>query len=362
MIEFQCENIAVTGLACCVPENTVRLDEIRDPEISEEFRSNLKEKTGVLVRHISPKEQTASDLAFVAANRLLEEKKIDRNSIGALVFVTQSPDYRIPSTAYVLQARLGLPQDCVCYDINLGCSGFVYGLNVVASMMSSSNIQNALLLTGDTVSKFIHPKDFSISLLFGDSASAALLQKGKGSLLTRSVLASKGDKFRSVMIAAGAYRNIGAPAEARRHKDGNIRSDYDLFMDGVDVFSFGISDVSRLVKEFMRSAGKTPEDYDGFILHQATLILMKQIARKAKFPMEKVPVSIDRYGNAGGTSIPLTMADAFGDIADQELSLLLCGFGVGLSMGVVDLKINASNIFPVICSNECYAGRDLTND
>lgn len=360
MIEFQYENIAVTGLMCCVPENTVRLDEIRDPEISEEFRSNLKEKTGVLVRHISPKEQTASDLAFVAAERLLNEKKINRASIGALVFVTESPDYRIPSIAYVLQTRLGLPRDCVCYDINLGCSGFVYGLNVVASMMNSSNIQNALLLTGDTISKFVNPKDFSVSLLVADSASAVLLQKGEGRF--RSALASKGDKFRSVMIPAGAYRNIGAPAEAKRHKDGNIRSDYDLFMDGVDVFSFGISDVSRLVREFMQSAGKTPEDYDGFILHQATLLLMKQMARKAKFPMEKVPVSIDRYGNTGGTSIPLTMADAFGDTADQELSLLLCGFGVGLSMGIVDLKISTTDIFPVICSNEYYTERADKND
>ena len=184
--------------------------------------------------------QTASDLAYVAATNLFKHKNIDPKSIGALVFISQGPDYRLPATACVLQYRLGLPQECICFDVNLGCSGYVFGLNIIASLMNDSNIDRALLLVGDTSTKGISPEDKSSSMLFGDSGSATLLEKTNNQEdVIKFHLKTDGSRFKAIIKPAGAYRNLNASKERVLWKvDGNVRSDYDTYMNGTEVFIF----------------------------------------------------------------------------------------------------------------------------
>ena len=357
MIKSTFNDIAITGLACCVPgtEDTLdRYNNIFGPENVEKFMQT----TGVIKRRLAGPKQTAADLAFTAAESLLNTHSggIDPNTIGALLFVTQTPDYRLPSTAYVLQARLGLPQDCICYDLNLGCSGFAYGVDSLAALLYSHNIDRGLLLFGDTVNKFIAPTDRSACMLFGDAGGAALIEKQVGAPPIHTTFRADGNSYRAVVIQSGAYRNIGAPHNADTWFDGCVRSDYDLFMNGTEVFSHMIAEAPKLLKEYLSEYALNLDVYDSLVLHQANVFILKQIAKRIKCPMEKIPISMDRYGNTSVASIPLTIVNTYANTKHTKpLRLLLCGLGGGLSLGVVDCTLNPDDILPVLVSDDYYS-------
>ena len=249
----------------------------------------------------------------------------------------------------------------MAFDVNLGCSGWVYGLNIVGSLMMSSNISKALLLFGDTCIKTASPEDRSLIMLFGEGGSATLLEKDgvsciKGELLT------DGEGFKAIVMPSGAYRNRNGNRERIKQPDGTIRSDYDGYMNGTDVFSFTISQVPRLIKKFISENELNIEELDALVLHQANIFIMQQISKKTKIPMDKVPVSLDRYGNTSGTSIPLTICDAFGKEENKDLHLLMCGYGIGLSWGVVEATVNSNDILPVIETDDYYTEGGLKLD
>lgn len=360
MAEYKLDGIGIKGISCTVPSNVV--DSTRFYEkFGKEAVDNFIEMTGVKSSHRSAEEQTASDLCFVAAKNLIEKKGIDPEEIGALVFISQTPDYVLPATACVLHKRLNLGKQCMAFDVNLGCSGWVYGLNIVGSLMMSSNISKALLLFGDTCIKTASPEDRSLIMLFGEGGSATLLEKDgvsciKGELLT------DGDGFKAIVMPSGAYRNRNGNRERIKQPDGTIRSDYDGYMNGTDVFSFTISQVPRLIKKFISENEINSEDLDALVLHQANIFIMQQISKKTKIPMDKVPVSLDRYGNTSGTSIPLTICDAFGKEENKDLHLLMCGYGIGLSWGVVEATVNSNDILPVIETDDYYTEGGLKLD
>ena len=357
------QNIVVKGIATAVP------DKIRDTaDWFETFGRENVEKfvkmTGVQSIFKSGEKQTASDLAFVAARKLLEKKNVSPQDVGALVFVTQGPDYRLPATACVLQHRLGLSEDCICFDVILGCSGYVNGLTILASLMVSSDTDKGLLLVGDTSTKGISGDDKSSAMLFGDSGAATLLCKEVHSDSTIQYhLRTDGNRFKAIIKPAGAYRNRNAsPERVLWNVDGNIRSDYETYMNGADVFSFSISDVPKLIREFFKDTETSVDDYDCFALHQANLYILRQIAKKMKIPQEKMLVSMDRFGNTSVTSIPLTLAKFYGDDDDSHINALMCGFGVGLSWGVVTAKIEKKDILPMIYTNEFFQDGGVEND
>lgn len=363
MIKLEFNNIALTGLSSCVPENVESLEKYHNVFGKESVDKFIK-TTGVLKRHMTINGQTSSDLAYVAAEKLLNFKKIDRKAIGALVFITQTPDYRLPATAYVLQSRLGLSQNCICFDVNHGCCGYVYGLGILSSIIANSNIDFGLLLTGDVVSKYIAPEDKSVCMLMADAGTATLLEKKDLSNKLTAVYKSDGESFRSVIIPAGASRNLDATKERSIwERDGNVRSDYDLFMDGMEIFTYGITNVPKIVKEYFKNDNKSVDDYDSLVMHQANLYLMEQIAKRIGFPAEKIPISIDRYGNTSVNSIPLSIVDTYADKEQGKLlSLLLCGFGGGMSLGVVDIKINTDDILSMIFSDDMYREGAISHD
>lgn len=346
-------NIKISGLSVAVPSNKVQVESYYK-NFGEETVNKFIEMTGVHSVSRAIPEQTASDLGFESAKNVLRRSNVISADIGILVFVTQKPDYRVPSTAFVLHKRLDLSQNCTCFDINLACSGFVYGLQTVISLLNCSKSRYALLVVGDTSSKTISPDDRTMAMLFGESGSTTLLEKTENINPVSLAFRTDGDRFKSIITPSGAYRNRYAPKERVVWSDGIMRSDYDTHMKGMDVFGFSITDVPKLMGDFMSLKETTPEDYDYFILHQANDYILKQLSRKLKIPREKIPVSLDRYGNNSSNSIPLVLSDHFGASPTGDLRIFISGFGAGLSFACGDLIINKEVIYPLIETNAFY--------
>lgn len=362
MIKSSFENIKISGVSCAVPKTKETLMDKYKNDFGEDTVQKFSKMTGVISRHVALKEQTASDLAYEAAIKLLKHKNIQTETIGAVVFVTQTPDYRIPATACVLHKRLGLSKDCVAFDVNLGCSGYVYGMQILSSLMANSNIERGLLLAADTITKTNAPEDSSSCMLFGDAGSATLLEKTDNTNCINMGFRTDGDGFKAIIVPAGAYRNTDATHERTTWGDGNVRSDYDLYMNGMDVFTFTISEVPKLLNEFMEETGTNPEDYDDFLMHQANLYILKQIAKRSKIPLEKMPISMDRYGNTSVASIPLTLVNKYGGVNSGRIKTLMCGFGVGLSWGTASAEIDTADIYPIFETDEFYTEGSVSHD
>ena len=363
MVHSEFHNIKVAGVATAVPKNREVIMEKYGPIFGEETVKQFSKMTGVMERRVALEEQTASDLAYTATEKLLSDKGTDRETIGVCVFVTQTPDYRVPATACVLHKRLGLPKDCIAFDVNLGCSGYVYGMQIVCSLMQTTNTKYGLLLVGDTSNKVIPPMDQSSVMLFGDSGSATLLEKNDGAPLISSAYRTDGEGFKAIIIPSGAYRNRTAPHERVKWGDGNERSDYDLYMNGVDVFTFTISEVPALINEFIEKNQVDKNAIDCYAFHQANCYILKQLVKKAKLDKGKMHISMDRYGNTSVTSIPLTLCDCYGNCSDEaSKKIFSCGFGIGLSWGISLFEMDPNDILPIIETEDYYKDGGVSHD
>ena len=239
---FCFNNIKIAGVASAVPTTVVKVDSFAD-QYGRETVDKFKESTGITQYHKTSQHQTASDLGYVAAEKILSEQNVDRSTIGALVFVAHSTDYRRPATACVLHKRLNLSKDCAAFDIGLGCSAFVYGMQVVCSMMASSDIDRGLLIVGESLTKMVHSSDKSVTMLFGDGGAAILLEKTEEGGQIKGMVKSDGSGYKAIIAPAGGFRNMDAPHDVFVWHDGNTRTLYNTIMRGDDVFGFTISDV-----------------------------------------------------------------------------------------------------------------------
>lgn len=338
------ENIKISGIACAVPTNIRKIEEF-ESIIGEDEVKKFTKTTGVEQYHYVNKNQTTSDLCFVAAEKIIKEKNIDREEIDAIIFFTQSADYAIPATSHVLHKRLKLKQDCIAFDVNLGCSGYVYGIHIAASLMQNGSINKVLFLVGDIIA-YNPEADVKNKMLFGDAGSATLLEKGNGEI--KSLLKSDGEGYTAIITPGGGTRNpIKNPSNYYKEIAGE--------MDGAAVFEFTISEVPKVIKEFLQLHGETLENYDYCIFHQANKFMLKHIAKKIKLPLEKMPLSIDRYGNTNGASIPVTIVDLLNNSdLPEEINFITSGFGIGLSWGVSSFKVNKNDILPMIYTDDYY--------
>ncbi len=362
MAFFSSMGIEIAGIACSVPDNYVTVESFK-AVFGEEIPKKFSTGTGIKSMYKALPEQTASDLSYAAAENLLKKTGVDRNEIGLMVLVTQSPDYRRPSSASVVQKRLELPVDCSCMEINLGCSGFIYGIQTAMSLMNSSDTNYALLLMGETASKLVDPHDKAIVMMYGDAGAAILLKKTEKSVCATTLLRSDGSRFKSIILPAGGFRDMNPSHERFVCSDGIERSLYDIYMDGTSVFSFSITDIPKALTDYLEYTNTTTSDYDSFVMHQANEFIIKQIIRKLKLKKELVPISLDRYGNTGGISIPLTLCDAYGNVNNSDrnpLKVLACGFGIGLSWGVTSLEINTDSVFPIELTSDYYVEGKIT--
>ena len=347
MVITNFKDIKISAMAAAVSNNWTALSEISDED--ESLIKKFTKKTGVEGRYNAGVRQTTSDFCYAAAKAILEEKKINRDEIGVLVFVTQTADYGIPATACVLQDRLGLKKDCIAFDVNLGCSGFSYGLNIAASILKSSNSKKALLLAGDTSAKIKSQKNnnkttHSASMLFGDSGTATLIEISESAKEINMISKTDGSGFKAIIAPYGEWRNPDDP------KGKNAST-----MDDIAVFNFAISDVPDLLKETMKLTNSTPDNYDCLVLHQANLFIMKNVAKRTGFGMDKTLISINKFGNTSSSSLPITLVNEYGDSDEEkEIHSLMCGFGVGLSWSTVDCYINTKDILPLVHTDEYF--------
>jgi 3-oxoacyl-[acyl-carrier-protein] synthase-3 len=355
-------NVEILGVSVAVPKNQLSIDSFAE-QFGLENIEKFKQATGIKSIGRSIPEQTASDLGFEAANRLLSEQQIETSEIGILLFLSQKPDFRSPNNAFIVHNRLGLAKDCLCFDINLACSGFIVALQSIHQLLSHSSKRLALLITADTSHRTISPLDRTMIMLFGDSGSAILLGKTnqKNNQASFSIQ-SDGTRFKSIITPAGAFRNLDANQERTVWSDGIMRSDFDTHMKGMEVFEFSITDVPNLIKSFLNERNQTPEDFDYFVLHQANQYILKQISRKVKIPTEKIPISLDRYGNNSSNSIPLVLADHFAHESSRQLQLFFSGFGAGLSWGCATVQINTNTILPILKTDNFYTPKNKENE
>lgn len=351
---FQFNHIKVSGIASAVPTEIVKVSDFAE-KYGEDYVNKFSASTGIKQFRRTKPHQTASDLCFAAAEKIFSEKEINRNEIGALVFVAHSTDYRRPATACVLHKRLGLDKNCAAFDISLGCSAFVYGMQVVCSMMANSDIDKALLLVGESLTKMVNPADKSVNMLFGDGGAAILLVKEDGESTIKGLLKTDGTGYKAIIAPGGGFRNMYAPTQDFLWKDGNVRSLYNTNMQGEDVFAFTISQVPRTIKEFLAKTETDVNEYDCLAFHQANKFISQTLCKKLKCSEEKMPLCLDRFGNTSAPAIPLVLCDKYGaDNSGKQLNVLTCGFGVGLSWGVCSLSLNVNDIYPIVETDDIF--------
>lgn len=311
----------------------------------------IKDTIGVDRRRVVDSSVTASDLCLHAAEKLLAELSIDRDAIDVMICVTQTPDYSQPCNAAVLHGKLGLPKSCACFDVNMGCSGYVYGLWLAGSLVEQGMLQRVLLLAGDTISKCVNPRDKTVAPLFGDAGSATLVEYREQATPSFFVLNTDGTGYDALIIPEGGFRNPVSENSKQAAKDGegNWRRGNDLHMKGGDVFNFTLREVPKAILEVMDYARIDKEEIDQFFLHQANPYILSNIAKRIKVPIEKVPCNVaSKYGNQSSASIPGVIADTLGESKGDALRVLLSGFGVGLSWASAVLSLDPSVVFPVI--------------
>ena len=322
------EGFRVAGVATCVPPRVVSnlADDLGyDPA---EVRKVVA-MAGVRERRVVDAGVTSADLCFEAAETLLQRLGWARDSITALIFVTQTPDYWLPSTSCVVHEWLGLSDDCAAFDLGLGCSGYPYGLYLAATMLRSGGQQRILLLHGETPSLFLDPKDHATTLLFSDAGSATAVE-ASSSGVGHFCLHTDGSGHAGLIVRGGAFRDR-FPADAR---------DLSLRMDGAGVFNFTIKRVPALVRDTLALSGRSVEQFDSYIFHQSNRFIMKHLIKKCGLPEDRVPLTLEDMGNCGGPSVPVTMTRALPQQRDKPLELMLLGYGVGLSWGSATLSLD----------------------
>lgn len=341
------KNVSVRGMSACVPVVKDYLKDIYKWDGSDAFI----ESTGIAARRRVNDSMTAADLCAKAAEALIENLGWDKAEVDALVFVTQTPDYILPATSCVLQHRLGLSTDCYTLDISLGCSGWVYALSVITALMQAGTFRKGLLLAGDTVTKLCSPEDKSTFPLFGDAGTATALEYDNDSTGFKFVFNTDGKGYETIICKEGAYRTPVSidSLKLMGHGEGISRRGIDLELDGMDVFSFGITKAPKSVKELCEHFVIDKESVDIFTFHQANKMMNEMIRKKLKLPTEKVPYCMDEFGNTSCASIPLAFVTRERKRLETEsLKHIACGFGVGLSWGSVYFETSKIKVLELI--------------
>jgi 3-oxoacyl-[acyl-carrier-protein] synthase III len=327
---------AITGVEYYLPEPVVTSETLAK-EFPEWSVEKIEEKTGISQRHIAGGKQCSSDLGVAAAKRLFASGLCKAADIDFLLFCTQSPDYFLPTTACLIQDRLGIPTHAGALDFNLGCSGFVYGTALAKGLIETGQAQNVLLITGETYSKFINKHDKSVRTLFGDAGAATLIRGLEGvseELLGPFVFGTDGRGADKLIVPTGGMRSPRSALSGSIQADasGNARCQDDLFMDGAEIFNFTLREIPTCVHRLLKVGAKSSGDIDLFIFHQANRYMLEHLRRKLAIPSNKYHIGMQYCGNTVSSSIPIALkqAAAEGRLRDDSL-LAIVGFGVGYS-------------------------------
>lgn len=348
MATIRYSNVGIKAIAACVPHK-VEYNKNLSYFIPEEEIEKTINSIGISERRIADKDVTSSDLCYKAAEKLITDNEIDKSSIDALIFVSQTSDYHQPATACILQHRLGLEKSTICFDVNLACSGFVYGLSIAYSFANQMGCNRVLLLVGETMSKITSDYDKESKPLFGDAGTATLIEKGEygGSIFS---LHSDGSGAEVMMIPNGGFRNPASKEAFEEEVDanGNKHNGYQFRMDGMEVFNFGMREEPKDIKGLVKEAGIEISDLDLLIYHQANKFMTDFFTKRIKFDTAKTPYSLEKFGNTSSASVPLTIVTELKTKYPERKKVILSGFGAGLSWGSVFLNLTKCQISELI--------------
>ena len=328
----------IKAISYYLPEKVLTNDElIKDfPEWSVE---KVAKKVGVNSRHIADEKETAGDLAEKAALNLFAEYKINPKDIDFLILCTQSPDYFLPSTACVLQSKLGISTHAGAFDYNLGCSGCVYGIAMANSFVESGLAKNVLLITAETYSKYLHQSDKSNRSIFGDAAAACLISEDGIAEIGSSVLGTDGSGAEKLILKTGAARQKNHTGLFSEDDEGHVRYDDYLYMDGGGIFNFTLEAVPAMMKEVLDKNGLEKENIDYFVFHQANKFMLNTIRKVCVLPKDKFYVNLEETGNTVSSTVLIGLKQCLeNEIIHEGMDIMIAGFGVGLSWGGTILK------------------------
>ncbi len=330
------DHITLSALSVCTGPQTRTLDD--DAHLYADSPGQLqrmRSMVGIERRHVAPRGVTTLDLCEAAARDLFSAAEVDTSSVDAVLCVTQTPDHWQPCNANLLHGRLGLSKGAAAFDVNQGCSGWVYGFYLAAAMLEAGGARRVLLLAGDTVTHCIHPRDRATVPLFGDAGSAALVERSNDAAPAWFALHSDGTGHGAIKVPAGAFRQPAGPETSVESiaEDGSVRTPENLFMSGIEVFNFTLREEPGAVRELLAFADTEAESVDAFVFHQANPFILKNLAKRLRLPEEKVPMdTARRFGNQSSASVPAALAHDLGEVLSRERRRVLCsGFGVGLS-------------------------------
>ena len=301
-----------------------------------DVHSRITKKTGIYERHIAAAGECASDMAVCAAENLFSQYGVDRSAIDMIVLCTQSPDYVLPTTACLLQHRLGISRNCGAFDINLGCSGYIYGLSLAKGLIESGQVKQVLLLTSETYSKWIHPEDGTVRPIFGDAATATIIGAEETAIdgLRAFVFGTDGTGGPDIIVPAGGTREPVASTPEVEYVDaaGNKRTNYNLFMNGRSVITFAQDIVPKTLKKILEAAALKREEVDYYVFHQANRFMLESMQHKCKLQNLHFWNKPDKYGNTVSSTIPLALEEILQTVDAATLrKVVSIGFGVGLS-------------------------------
>lgn len=339
-MESRIENIKIRAIATSVP-SYIEVNDAYNKALGEKRVRRQTRMTGIEQRHINDKNQKSADLCLAAAKQVLEKTGWRKEEIKILIFVTQTPSVIIPSTSFIMQKQLGLTKDCMVFDVNLGCSGYVAGLQIMASMLRTCGAKaKGLLLVGDvqrSTRDGLEEDDYSPDeradrMLFGSAGSATAVELKEG---TPVYFMEKSDGANYTALMQRFHEN--------------------MTMDGEKIFNFGVNDVIQYIEEFMHKFGVKDSDVDYYVFHQAQKFLLENMASLLGVPTSKLLFSLKEYGNTSSASIPVTISANLPNLGNKNrYRLLLCGFGVGLACGIAYLELDADAVLPVIESDTIY--------
>ena len=350
MALLQFDGVGISAMAAAVPHTIINNYEYTQYFPADQVKE-VVDKVGVFERRFADEKTCSSDLCFAAAEKLLTDHSVDRSEIDVLIFVSQTPDYRMPATSILLQERLKLPQTTLAFDMNLGCSAYLYGLSTVYALMQQQGLRKALLLDGETRSKVYSPKDRRTAFIFGDAGTATLIERNERFGQSYFSLNSDGSREDLIKINAGGYRN---PSTAETLKEkvvdeyGNIRSEEQGYMKGGDVFNFVIREIPSDIQQILAYSGTNKDQLDYIIFHQANTFINTYLAKKLKLDTAKIPSTIEKYGNTSSVSVPLTIVSELKDKLNGDNVILLSAFGVGMTWASAVVNFNDCTISDIV--------------
>lgn len=347
MAQLKYNGIGIRALSATVPHTTIRTRSLTEFYSNEDIEKFIN-ATGVEERRFVEKDKCASDLCYKSACQIFNETDIRPEDIDVLLFVSQTPDYKIPGSSVILQDKLGLSKETIVYDINMSCSGFLHGLVMAYNFLLQPTINNIMLMVGDTLSKMISLQDKGTGKLLGDAGTVAVIGKGEEFGDSFFSMCTEGNNIESVIVKAGGAKCPSSIETLRpqKYEDGSIRNLEQIIMVGDDVFSFAISVLPKDIKKLLEFAGKSIDEVDKYAFHQANNFMSNYVAKKVKANPDKILHSIKKYGNTAGTSIPLCLVENREKIHSGE-SVLMNAIGAGFAYGTALINIANCIILPI---------------